>query len=405
MVGSLDVMSLYPSLGIEISAIVVARAMMESDVVFKNLQWREIALYLRYNMDQDALDREELADICPQRRYDRRPHVFECSGSNLNKAVRYEPWIFPEAVANETGIKKMFCVAVGIMVRTMALHDFVIDGRVFRQEKGRSIGLDLTGVMSDIFMCEWDNMVLNKMANRGIHAVVYGRYKDDVNFVVDVEDEADAVVGEMRDRKVMERVKDIADDIHPSIQVEIDCGYNHVGRKDRLPVLDVEVWIGETEDGKLKILHSHYMKGVSRSRQVMDSRSAHGENTKRNVMINEVCRILKNCSVYLPWEEAASKVTYFVKRMEYSGYDQDFRYEVVKRAMRRHELKVEQWRKGGAMYANERDEEVRAVNKFGKKKGWYKGDGKYDGVMFVQPTKKSELKRKIQEIAKKKEQD
>ena len=132
------------------------------------------------------------------------------------------------------------------------------------------------------------------------------------------------------------------------------------------------------------------MKDVS-SRQVMDSRSAHGENTKRDVMINEVCRILKNCSVYLPWEEVASKVTYFVKSMEYSGYDQDFRYEVVQRAMRRHEVKVEQWRKGGAMYANERDEEVRAVNKFGKKKGWYKGDRKYDSVMFVQPTKKSEL--------------
>ena len=97
------------------------------------------------------------------------------------------------------------------------------------------------------------------------------------------------------------------------LQVEIDCGYNHEERKGRLPVLDVEVWVGETEDGKLKILHSHYMKDVS-SRLVMGSRSAHGENTKRNVMVNEICRILKNCSIYLPWEEAADKVSYFVKR-------------------------------------------------------------------------------------------
>ena len=104
------------------------------------------------------------------------------------------------------------------------------------------------------------------------------RILDDVNFVLDVgEEEADTAVGEERDRRVMKRVKDMADGIHPSIQVEIDCGYNHVERKGRLPVFDVEVWVGETEDGMLKILYSHYMKDVS-SRLVMDSRSAHGEH-------------------------------------------------------------------------------------------------------------------------------
>ena len=53
-----------------------------------------------------------------------------------------------------------------------------------------------------------------------------------------------------------------------------------------------------------RILHSHYMKDVS-SRLVMAERSAHGKNTKRNVMVNEICRIMKNCSIYLPKEEIA----------------------------------------------------------------------------------------------------
>ena len=57
-------------------------------------------------------------------------------------------------------------------------------------------------------------------------------------------------------------------------------------------------------------------------------------------------------------------------------------------------------RKGGLMYADERDEEAWDVGKLETRKGWYKGGGKYDSVMFVQPTKNSELKRKIQEIAK-----
>ena len=49
----------------------------------------------------------------------------------------------------------------------MALHDFVMDGRMLRQEKGGSIGLDLTGVVSDIFMSEWDKLILARMASRG----------------------------------------------------------------------------------------------------------------------------------------------------------------------------------------------------------------------------------------------
>ena len=75
------------------------------------------------------------------------------------------------------------------------------------------------------------------------------------------------------------------------------------------------MWVVETEDWKLKIPHSNYMKDVS-SRLVMCSR--------RNVMVNGICRILKNCSIYLPRLEAADKESYFVKRMEYSGMTRAF---------------------------------------------------------------------------------
>ena len=44
-----------------------------------------------------------------------------------------------------------------------------------------------------------------------------------------------------------------------------------------------------------KILHTHYMKDVS-SRAVINAFSAHSMEMKTNVMVNEVCRILKNCS-------------------------------------------------------------------------------------------------------------
>ena len=141
VVGSLDVKSLYPSLDIEVCAIVVAKAVMDSGLVFENLQWQEIGLYLRYQMEEGLLSAEGLLHMCPRRRYDRRPPVFECSGSDPNKDKRYDPWIFPEEVPSEEEVRWMFCVAIGAMVkRTIELHDYVIDGRIFRQGKGGSIG-------------------------------------------------------------------------------------------------------------------------------------------------------------------------------------------------------------------------------------------------------------------------
>ena len=134
-------------------------------------------------------------------------------------------------------------------------------------------------------------------------------YKDDVNLVLDAEgEESETEVGVERNKRVMSKIAMLANEIHKSIKVKTDCGYNHPERQERLPELDVEVWIGRGEDGCRRILHSHYMKDVS-SRLVMAERSAHGKNTKRNVMVNELCRIMKNCSIYLPKEEVAKKVS------------------------------------------------------------------------------------------------
>ena len=222
VVGSLDVKSLYPSLDIVVCGIVVAKALLESDMVFKGLRWQEIALYLRFHLERDMLDCwtglldiDALSEWCPNRKYNRRPPKFETSGSDVDKATRFEPWVFADEVPDEHVIRNMFCIAIGVMVRrTMELHDFVITDRVFRQKRGGSIGLDLTGVVSDIFMCGWDKLLLGKMADNDIDAIVYKRYKDDVNFVLDARGEEERTeAGEGRDRRVMDKVLGLANGV------------------------------------------------------------------------------------------------------------------------------------------------------------------------------------------------
>ena len=139
------------------------------------------------------------------------------------------------------------------------------------------------------------------------------------------------------------------------------------------------------------------MKDVA-SRLVMEMRSSHGESTKGNVMINELCRIMKNCSVYLDWSEVAKKVSYFVRRMSYCGYDEKFRYMVVKVAVGRHKKRLEKWEKGDGMFEDCR-EEVERADAVARKRQWYRYDKKHESLMFVQPTANSQLKKNVQQIA------
>ena len=72
----------------------------------------------------------------------------------------------------------MFCKAARAMIiKTVSLHDFQLDGQLFRQSGGGSIGLDLTGVVSDVYMCEWDRHLIGLMEEASMKAVVYKRYK------------------------------------------------------------------------------------------------------------------------------------------------------------------------------------------------------------------------------------
>ena len=126
--------------------------------------------------------------------------------------------------------------------------------------------------------------------------------------------------------------------------------------------------------GVTKILYTHYMKDVS-SRAVMHEMSSHSENMKFNVFVNEVLRILRNCSPYTVWrEEAARHVTYFMRRMQYSGFPEDMRFCVLSAALRKYDQKV-----SSGSVINPRQEAKSRVEKL----EWYKADGKYDSVMGV----------------------
>ena len=96
----------------------------------------------------------------------------------------------------------------------------------------------------------------------------------------------------------------------------------------------------------MRLLHTHYIKDVS-TRAVLNANYSHDSRTKASVMVNESFRILQNYSVFLEWREVAEHLTYFMRRLQYSGYIQSFRFEILVKALKKYDGRIREYDRGG----------------------------------------------------------
>ena len=54
----------------------------------------------------------------------------------------------------------------------------------------------------------------------------------------------------------------------------------------------------------------------------------------------------------LSWEEKTKWVSYFVKRLQFSGYDKRFRHRVVTAALKKYDKRKEEYERTGTMFRN-----------------------------------------------------
>ena len=153
------------------------------------------------------------------------------------------------------------------------------------------------------------------------------RYVDDGNIAIR-KITNDAGTDTNDEETTMEKVKEIANSIHKSTVGKVDYPSNH--ENNRLPVLDMDFWIGQGEvNGELKhqILYSHYMKPVS-SRHVIRKYSVISYNTKLNILTNELTRVVRIISPHVATEEEQLHIQYFMHRLQFSGYNKKERIKV-----------------------------------------------------------------------------
>ena len=165
-------------------------------------------------------------------------------------------------------------------------------------------------------------------------------------------------------------------------------------------MLDLKLWIGKDANDQWKLLHTHYMKDVS-SRYLIHARSSHPTNMKHNVLINEGLRTLRNTSMHLDWEEGRKHLQYFVHRMQFSGYDQSTRANIIKKVLEKRDEKVRKYEETNRMYRSRNEQyEERRKEKERKKTNWYDRE-KHDGVIFVDVTENGEMLKEVKKVVRK----
>ena len=173
-----------------------------------------------------------------------------------------------------------------------------------------------------------------------------------------------------------------------------DVPSNHDDSK--VPILDLKCWIAEvnTNTGTANMIHhEQYIKEVS-SKMVLHREAAMSINNKRIILTQECLRIIVNCNTNIGWKKITEHLTFFMSSMKASGYDHQFRLEILKSAINAHNKMKEEEREGKKIYRKRewRRDERRQVGET-RKKNWYT-KGEYKSVLFIAATWNSELAKK-----------
>ena len=238
-----------------------------------------------------------------------------------------------------------------------------------------------------------------KLEEKGVEVLLYQRYVDDINMIYRVPmEDGDNSTEEELDAKWMKVVRDIGNQIHHSIKLEIDYPSRH--EDGRMPILDLKVWLSNV-DGRSIVLHEFYYKEVA-TKAVTHSRSGMPHSVKRTTLTQELLRIMIRCSPELKWDDVIPHLDNCMLRMQYSGYNQHFRTTTLNSALKAYDEIKRKDREGiQPMYRNKNwRKESREKDKRNKKTQWFRKGG-YRSVVFIPCTPGSVLKRKYDEIIRK----
>ena len=129
-------------------------------------------------------------------------------------------------------------------------------------------------------------------------------------------------------------------------------------------------------EGKNLIMYEHCRKDVA-TKATVHARSALPTKQNKTILTQELKTIMKNCSPRLEPARKKEHINVFMMRMQFSGYNKEFRFDVWNSAKKGYESQIERAGSQGVPINRPRQWERRRRKreKDEKKKSWYKRGG------------------------------
>ena len=183
---SQDVKALYPSLDWETVIWIVGKILEETDITFAELNYRQIGKYLAINLTQEQIAESNLKSVIPKKIKPNRAGMAFLDADLDKRGDEKWGWGGKRREPSNLQKKRMVARSMEVVVKTiLGNHLYQMDGKVYRQQGGGPIGLEITGVLSRLVMLWWDKVFLQKLERVGINLIMYKRYVDDGNLALE----------------------------------------------------------------------------------------------------------------------------------------------------------------------------------------------------------------------------
>ena len=242
-------------------------------------------------------------------------------------------------------------------------------------------------------MLEWDQCFLRLARDNQLNIIMYKRYVDDNAEGMEAlkpgvkwsEEEKRMILRPPLveedlllepDLRSMREVVKMGNSIYHMVQLTGDCPSEN--SNGMMPLL--EVWV----EGNV-VQYNDYRKPCANP-LVMLEISAMPAAKKRMALTQLVVKIRRNIQPDLPWSITEELLSKFCARMKASGYDEHYRYQVIKSGMEGFDKMLEE-RRGGKPINTPRswEEDQRQKKKELQPKSWFRKGG-YDVPLFVPHT-------------------
>ena len=179
IMGSMDVEALYPSIQWIASCKEMLLTAKESKIPLENFDYTEIARYVSLTCTGPEIRAEKLEEFVPRSN----------PGASLAKAGRIgdQGELFQEAAKIPGDKEKRSLLGLALskgVDKVLSNHYYSFNNKVYKQSKGGSIGSELTGEVSRVYMLRWDRKFLKKLDKLGWEVTLYKRYVDDILIAV-----------------------------------------------------------------------------------------------------------------------------------------------------------------------------------------------------------------------------